>query len=224
MTQEHEGTENTPKIEDLTQAEVGHAGWSPDYQSSPGTRGRVAAENPAVQNPASEERIRASKEAAARAAQEAQKTLQQYTAAEVPPQAAPQPAVPTPLQTDLRQLVFVGKLSEDVVVGGFTFALTTLTSKENNDALQRSRYVPGDLHTMGVLRIAVLARAIESVNGVPLESLYQGGNEKLSIMDRRETVIGNWQQAFMTDLWMKYNDLLERSEAAFTVPEDDLKN
>jgi len=225
MVQENEGTKQL-KIDDMSSVS----------QAPMSARARIIAENPTThRSPAHEERMKASYEAAKRAAEEAQKRLeeaQRETAteeatSEPAPISEPAPVIkPRQLQADLRQLAFTGRVEEEVVIAGFSFIMRTLTSKENNEAAGALGITGNEVQRMGELRHAILARAILAVNGMPLEGLYQGTDaDKLSILRRREIVIGNWQQTLVTELMLKYNDLLERSQKAFSnATGDDLKN
>lgn len=118
------------------------------------------------------------------------------------------------LQNDLGLLITTGQIREEAVVGGFKFVLRTLNAQENNEVLSAVASVEDDLGKLGVLRIAVLARAIEAVNGVPLENV-PGGDTTLTGVRRRENLLGLFQLQMIVSLFEKYGTMLERSEAVF---------
>lgn len=132
------------------------------------------------------------------------------------------PAAPTssqPIQADLSQLVTKGRIEEEVNLGGFVFRLSTLTSKENAEALDSMTNVNSEIVRMTKLTIAILARAIVTVNGTPLENLYQG-QQTLTREQAREEVVGSWQQGLVGELFNHYSDMMERSGAAFGAVRD----
>lgn len=228
--QEREGASKQLKIEDMSGAARGPMS----------ARERIAAENPATHNsPAHQERMRASYEAARKAAEEAQKKLeelQKETEEALPepiPEVAPEPiSQPVPvkkirqLQSDLRQLVLQGRVEEDVEVSDFIFTMRTLTSRENGDAAAVLGLASNELQRIGMIRNAILARSIQKVNGVPLEAIYEGADaDKLTAVIKKEKIIGDWQQTLVTELMLKYDDLLKRSQEIFTPEaEQELKN
>lgn len=219
----HEGMGKQYKIEDMSGPQ------------RPSTRGRVAAENPAVHNPANEERMKASYDAARRAAADAQVRIeqQQILPYEEPEDDTP-PAPTTPkrqIQTDLRQLALTGRVKEEVYVGGYVFEMRTLTHKENDEAAAALTSTSNEIQRMGELQRAILARATQTVNGVRLEALYEeepnrGRKERqLSVVEKKEAIIGSWQQTFVLEMMVKYNELLEKSQKSFAdSTEEDLKN
>jgi hypothetical protein len=141
------------------------------------------------------------------------------------PVQAPEPS-PGQLQSDLSLLVTTGQIREESVVGGYKFVLRTLNARENNEVLSAVAAVNDDLEKLGVLRLSVLARAIETVNGVPLENV-PGGDPALTGVRRRESLLELFQLQMVVSLFEKYSTMLERSEAVFNTAidnEDLLKN
>lgn len=130
------------------------------------------------------------------------------------------------LQADLSQLISTGSIVEEKVVGGFKFRLHTLNARENNEVLTSTLNAKSDLEKLGNLRITVLARAIETVNGVPLEQV-PGVDNKLPVIQRREKLIGSLQLGLVVELFNLYTNMLERSEQVFKTATDNeevLKN
>jgi len=137
------------------------------------------------------------------------------------------------LQTDLSLLVTAGRIEEDIIVGGFKFRLSSLTSGEQDDVVSAVSLASGDdLVKLGQLRLQILAHAIRLVNGVPLENLYQGPDKhsegfSIKVAEKRLAVLKSWQLAFTMKLFDEYSKILERSEKVFqSTAEDDelLKN
>lgn len=156
-------------------------------------------------------------------------------AIEIPqPQVRVQPVVqPQQLQSDLSLLATTGRIEQDVVVGGFKFKLASLTSGEQDDVVSAVSLVSGDdLVKLGQLRLQILARAIRTVNGVPLENLYQGPDKHpeglpIRTVEKRLMVLRSWQLSFTVKLFDEYSQVLERSEKTFEAASEDdelLKN
>ncbi len=200
--------------------------------SVPSTRNAVAASNPTVGGSIDPEYLAAAQRSAqahvqdVRAQLDEQNKPQPIEPGPQVPQANPQQPEQTPiLQSDLSLLATTGRIEDQAIVGGYTFKLRTLTARENNDVLATTGGVIQDFTQLGHMRIAVLSRAIETVNGVPLESLYEG-TEELDTFQKREAIVENWQLPMLTRLFDVYNQMLQRSEAVFgdALESGELKN
>lgn len=226
---ERQGTEKaqTPVIADLSQ----HRPIS--------TRSRVVGENPHVNQAKDVERLKASHEAALRAKDEAEARLKEAfnnlppenSESDQPDQNALRtspPVNPQQLQSDLSLLATAGKVVDETIVGGYKFRMHTLTTTENNEAIAAASFANDQLLKINQLQLSILSRAIDSVNGVPLENLYTSPvGEKLARAQKRESVVGSWQQSLTTELFNFYDGMLQRSNAAFravTEQGDLLKN
>lgn len=220
-------TTETPRVVPSTRSEI-------DSQNAGAPVGNAPPNpnDPENKFSASYERM---KQVQSEAAQEIQAAQQAATAAAA---ASPEHAVVNPipqpvraseasnqqLQSDLSLLVTTGLIREEAVVGGYKFVLKTLTTAENNQVLAAVASVDDDLGKLGVLRIAVLARAVETVNGVPLENVPGGDPNVTDKMAKRENLLGLFQLQMVTKLFQVYAEMLERSEKIFgiAVEDDDL--
>lgn len=187
---------------------------------NPTTRSSVAATNPIVGGSIMDpERLAASRAAAEKHVANIQQQFEQPAQpSEEPAPQVPQADQPNPvptLQSDLSLLATTGRIEEEVIVGGYKFKLRTLTVRENNEVLvSTGGGVIQNLAQLGHLRVAVLSRAIDTVNGVPLESLYKGTDE-WDNLEKRLAVVDSWQLPMITRLFDAYNNMLQRSEEAF---------
>jgi hypothetical protein len=121
------------------------------------------------------------------------------------------------LQSDLSLLALAGRIEEEAVIGGFKFKITTLTSGEQDDVVAAVSTIAGDdLVKLGQLRLQLLARAIRTVNGVPLEHLYRG-NEQIANIEKRILFLKSLQLALTIKLFDVYSNLLDRSEKVFEI-------
>ena len=246
-------SQDTPKkilrIDDATEPARGE---SPPVAPSPipSARNMVRSQMPGAGPTTPEQKFSASyqralevKEQARQEILEAQKMQQVANSNPIPtpipvpvnPTAPTTPAIVVPqsqqieqLQSDLSLLVLAGRIEEEVVVGGFKFKIATLTTGEQQEVLADSKAgVTGDeLVKYGQLKVQVLARAIRSVNGVPLESLYQGSGN-LNPIDKKVAFLKTLQMALLSRLFDVYSEMFNRSEQVFnTVAEkgDLLKN
>lgn len=114
---------------------------------------------------------------------------------------------------DLRDLVNVGKITHEERILNYVFNFNTLNSEEVTEAFAAVDLVPNasDLTKFNVLAIQLLARAVVSVNGHPLESLCQ--NEKADTLERRLIVVKSWQQTLLNKLFDIYSNLAERGQS-----------
>ncbi len=186
---------------------------------------------PEQKHAASLERMRELNEQTRREMEQKRQNVQVRPAVEVPiSESESIEEIPVPpieqLQADLSQLISTGSIVEEKQFAGFTFRMRTLNARENNEVLTSTLSVKDDLEKLGRIRIAVLARAIDTVNGVPLEQV-PGVDTKLPVMQRRENLIGNLQLTMVVELFNTYTSMLERSEQVFKTTasnEDILKN
>lgn len=186
---------------------------------------------PEQKHAASLERMKELNEQTRREMEQRRQNIQVRPAVEIPiSEPEPTEEMPIPpieqLQADLSQLISTGSIIEEKQFAGFTFRMRTLNARENNEVLTSTLSVKDDLEKLGRIRIAVLARAIETVNGVPLEQV-PGVDMKLPIIQRREALIGNLQLTMVVELFNTYTGMLERSEQVFKTTannEDILKN
>lgn len=118
------------------------------------------------------------------------------------------------LRNNLRELIFLGRMQETIVFDGYEFAVTTLSNSETKALLVDLADYDIRERAMAIRPLA-LARAIASVNGVPLENLYVG-QEELSVLEKRAKVVDNWQTTLVNALFEKYEELLKKSNDLFS--------
>ena len=148
-------------------------------------------------------------------------------------QVQPQPQVQQPqpnpkilqfekLRADLEQLVKVGRVEAEAELYGFKIKMATLTAKENTQVLEAVAGIE-DLDTKySYTRYEILARAITSVNDMPLDLLTQNETNENKVAKKVE-LISSWQQIFVNNLWQKYDEMLTRSQQATEVGAPELK-
>lgn len=196
--------------------------------SVPSTRSAVAASNPLVGGSIDPEYLAAAQRSAQQHITDVRAQLAEQDQSEqhptvpesgpqipqVPQAASQQPEKSPTLQSDLSLLATTGRIENEAIVGGYKFKLRTLTARENNEVLAITGGVIQDFTQLGYMRIEVLSRAIETVNGVPLENLYEG-TEELNTIDKKKAIVENWQLPMLTRLFDTYNEMLRKSEELF---------
>jgi hypothetical protein len=145
-------------------------------------------------------------------AQEMLEQLQQEDEEQEPAEAA---EVPAELM-DLKELIFLGRSSQLVEFGGYKFEIQTLTTDQKRDLVKDLSLTGKDIAVF--IRPYTLARAIGSINGVPLERLYEvyGGEEEADSIDRRLFVLDKLQSVLIEKLFAEYEKLVEKSDSIFT--------
>lgn len=126
---------------------------------------------------------------------------------------SPQPAAEakTERKSMLEDLIFLGRASKDVDIGGHNFVITTLTHREHND-LMKQLYKFGDGADLFTLRTLTLAFALKSVNGTPLEEMHMPLEEEekfSSDFDKKLGIIDTMQMNVVTKLYDAYNELAD---------------
>tara|TARA_B100000131_G_scaffold301791_1_gene324319 strand:- start:1222 stop:1686 length:465 start_codon:yes stop_codon:yes gene_type:complete len=125
---------------------------------------------------------------------------------------------------NLRDLVFLGSVEDTVRIGNFEFKIRTLNGKQQKAALSLTMQKDDD-ERLAVLRSAILASAIVSVNGAPLESAYEDLNPdgpNLSDLDKKISVVESLQTSVVDRLYLRYDELTKLAND--DVEEDALKN
>jgi hypothetical protein len=116
---------------------------------------------------------------------------------------------------DLRDLIFLGKISSTFEISGFSFRVSTLTTAQQRD-IYADIMTAESTSRLTEIKPIVLARAIEAVNGAAVETFYKG-DEDLDIFDKRYEVIATWQMALVDRLYQEYESLVERTNKDFGI-------
>jgi len=122
---------------------------------------------------------------------------------------------------DLSALVNAGRIEDTVTVFDYQIRMHTLRADENTEALSAVGHM-GDTAGANALMIQVLSRAMDTINGIPLEDIYQGNQQ--SRIAKRVELVSAFQQTFLTRLWEQYTNLMDRSTAIAEEAEEPLKN
>ncbi len=125
----------------------------------------------------------------------------------------------------LEELIFLNKLSEEVVIFGKKIKWHTLDGEEFVSALQ-STPAFDDFTRVQLLKVEKLARAIESVDGQTWLSLIpQEKRNEITPLDKARETIRKWQRNVIDYLYMKYelleqksNQQLQELEKSFLAP------
>jgi len=146
---------------------------------------------------------------------------------EAPPQQSQKTGVEFPLPPKrpvskaLEQLIFIGKLTEEVEIGGAKFEISTLTNKENNQIV-RMMYNFSEAADLFTLRILTLANAVRKINGITLDDIDIEGDFE-SDFHKRISIIDNLQISVVSTLYEAYEKLSGEEEKA-SQDDEALKN
>lgn len=122
---------------------------------------------------------------------------------------------------DLEQLIFLGRIEDTRMVNGFKFDLQTLTGKEQNEVWLSVSFLNNDTKFF-LIKIAFIAKAIKSINGRSLDTLYKGRDyRELTKEQRSVKVVEEWQQPLIDELYTFYAELVDRSRKA--INQDNVK-
>jgi hypothetical protein len=121
--------------------------------------------------------------------------------------------------SNLKDLIFLGRLQREVEIGGYKFFLTTLNTKEQRVVMQKIMVVD-DVTRLLDAKPVTLAFALKTVNDVNLEDICEDENLEDSF-DKRISVIMSLQVGLIESLFKAYEELIEESSKTFEV--DDLK-
>ena len=123
----------------------------------------------------------------------------------------------------LEKLIFIGRLSKEVKIGGVSFELSSLTNRENNDLVNTMYNFSGDkVRSILAARIVTLAHAVKKIDDVPLEEIDIPGDFK-NEFHKKMSIIDNLQFSVVEKLYEAYEELLEEKDEAVEAQEE-LKN
>ena len=122
---------------------------------------------------------------------------------------------------DLKDLIFLGKLSQKVKVGNFSFEISTLTTSQQKEVMS-SIMSDNSNATQRMLEIKplTLSYAVTSVNGVPLENLCKAESKK-DVAEKRLHVMMSLQSVLLEKLYKEFDELVTRSNKQLGI--EDLK-
>jgi len=127
---------------------------------------------------------------------------------------------------DLSELATTGKVTKEVEILGWLFNMKTLTVAQSSEVFRSIANIVDLPERANKYRIEVLIRAIDTINGVPLEDLCEGDARYPSeILNKRRKVIENWDQSLMMKVFEVYNNMMEESLAIvnLNLDENELK-
>ena len=113
----------------------------------------------------------------------------------------------------LKNLILLGRETEDVVIGDYTFKISTLSSKQQKDLLKRFFSLSNE-DKLANVKIRTLAEAIISVNQVSLDSLYYG-DENLEPYEKKVEIISQLQANIVDKLFEKFDSLNKKTNSIF---------
>ena len=111
--------------------------------------------------------------------------------------------------SDLKNLILLGKLTETVKIGGFSFELSTLSANEQAEVmktLMKAEEMDRVLHSKSI----AISYCIKKINSVPLSELaaeHPGDSED----ERRVAFILDMQTTLVEKIFTEYEALVARS-------------
>lgn len=110
----------------------------------------------------------------------------------------------------IENILFLGRTSKTVEIGGHNFELSTLTHKEHN-TLAEELVKMGDKLTALNVRIYTLSSALRSIDGVKLGD-FKIDQEFNTPFEKNVYLLDNMQLKVIEKLFEEYNMLLEQTE------------
>jgi hypothetical protein len=118
---------------------------------------------------------------------------------------------PTMTKNDLQSLIECGKVTDEIVIDGQRFRMSTLADNAQDAIVNKFSSPTTDASTFMELRRTVVASALETFNNRPLENLYRGdGNDELPVFDKKLAVVRLMQGQVVDKLYAFYEELLKR--------------
>jgi hypothetical protein len=118
----------------------------------------------------------------------------------------------------LKKLISLGRVTKTVEYDGFNFKLITLKNSEKGEAIADLARIDEEDRPLHVRQLT-LSRAIESVNGVPLEGLYDvvcPDGESDDIIQQRIEILEELQSILVEALYIEYENMISDSIKIFS--------
>lgn len=111
----------------------------------------------------------------------------------------------------LKDLIFLGRSTKSVNVGGFDFDFATYTNDEQRFLLELISKTPLEERAYHV-RIYALALSIKKINGVPMHTLYEGSDkDSLSEFEKNISILRQMQTSVVDLLTEHYDKIVSES-------------
>ena len=117
----------------------------------------------------------------------------------------------------LNELIFLGKVKNEVKIDKFSFVIKTLTEEETREILERLMRIPEEKRLICV-KSMTLAKSVESINGLSFDDIarerVKDSGKKVddaSVEITKNEIILLLQSTVANKLFDSYNDLLEES-------------
>jgi hypothetical protein len=111
--------------------------------------------------------------------------------------------------SELRDLLFFGRIKERINIGGYIFELTTLKNKQQKSLISKLVKMDPEQRLLNIKPVT-LSLALVSINGSPVEDLYDG-DEELDVSEMKMDVISEMQSTLVERLFAEYEKINERS-------------
>lgn len=111
--------------------------------------------------------------------------------------------------SDLRNLILLGKLTEKINIGGFSFTISTLSAQENADVI-RALMKAEEFDRVLLSKAIAISFSIKEINAVPLSELsaeHDGETKE----QRNLAFILDMQSTLVEKIFVEYEKLVEKS-------------
>ncbi len=122
----------------------------------------------------------------------------------------------------LKDLLFLGRTTTTLAVGDFSFDIVSLTGEDQKFLLQEMSKAPIEQRPYYV-RLCGLALSISKVNGVPLQSLYEGSDNGLTDFDKKVHILSNMQLSLIEILSAECDKVSAKSSSSLKEIDEDIK-
>jgi hypothetical protein len=115
--------------------------------------------------------------------------------------------------SDIKDLIIFGKISEDISIGGYNIAISTLNARQQKRLISElMKLDSGD--RIFYIKIYTLAEAIVSINNIPMDQI-SSDDSITDVFLRKVDIISNFQSAFIESLFDKYETINNSSKEYF---------
>jgi hypothetical protein len=116
------------------------------------------------------------------------------------------------INKSLENLIFIGRHTKEIELGGHKFELSTLTHRENNEIISEMMSM-GDAADLFTIRVLTLAFALRKIDGVALDNIPMDVefDDKLQ---KRMTIVDYLQLGVVERLHLAYDAMVKESSSA----------
>jgi hypothetical protein len=118
---------------------------------------------------------------------------------------------PTEISNMIKELIFIGKLSKNVNISGFSFTVGTLTEERQRMLISRVMRMT-DEEKVAYAKVYTVSEAVTHINDISIDEIAESFDEEENIEVSKINFFGTLQSSTVDILYKEYENLLDESK------------